>query len=162
MDVRGDTQLVRIYHRGELVKTCPTQPPGGRHTDHTDYPAEKTAYAMRDPQYMIDRARRHGPNLGAFTTRVLDGTFPWAKLRQAQKLLRLVDRYGVPALEAACRRALGFELVNVHRVEQIVLRGLDRDDTAPGPPEGRVIQGTLRFLRPSDSFVHPPTDTEES
>lgn len=158
VEVRGDTRLVRIYHRGELVKTCPTQPPGGRHTDYTDYPTEKTAYALRDPQYMIDRARRHGPNLGAFMTRLLDGTFPWAKLRQAQKLLRLVDRYGVPVLEAACRRALGFELLNVHRVEQIVLRGLDRDAAAPAPAPGRLIQGTLRFLRPPDSFVAAPHD----
>ena len=47
----------------------------------------------------------------------------------------LVDRYGVPALEAACRRALGFELVNVHRLERIVLRGLDRDE-ADAPSAG--------------------------
>jgi transposase len=159
VDVRGDTKLVRIYHRGELVKTCPTQPPGGRHTDYTDYPAEQTAYAMRDPQAMIDRATRHGPNLGAFMTRLLDGTFPWAKLRQAQKLLRLVDRYGGLALEAACRRALGFELVNVHRVEQIVLRGLERDEADAPPAGGRLIQGTLRFLRPPNSFVESPTTT---
>ena len=83
VDVRGDTQLVRIYHRGELVKTCPTQPPGGRHTDYTDYPAEKTAYAMRDPQYMIDRARRHGPR---------SGLPPRAGLRARQRAPGRADR----------------------------------------------------------------------
>lgn len=162
VDVRGDTRLVRIYLQGELIKTCPTQPPGGRHTDYTDYPLEKTAYAMRDPQYMIDQARRHGANLGAFMTRLLDGTFPWAHLRQAQKLLRLVDRYGAEPLEAACRRALGFELINVHRVEQIVLRGLEHSDDADGTPtQGALIQGSLRFLRDSDSFTHTQSPTQE-
>jgi len=39
--------LVRIYHRGELIKVHPPQPPGGRSTDYTDYPAERTPYAMR-------------------------------------------------------------------------------------------------------------------
>ena len=61
VDVRGDTQLVRIYHRGELVKTCPTQPPGGRHTDYTDYPAEKTAYAMRSERLGPEHRRRTIP-----------------------------------------------------------------------------------------------------
>ena len=114
--VRGDTQLVRIYYAGELIKTHPTQPPGERSTDATDYPPEKTAYAIRDPRALIHLTRRRGANVGAFMTRLLDGTFPWAKLRQAQTLLRLVDKYGAPVVEAACRRALAFELINVHRV----------------------------------------------
>ena len=150
--VRGDTQLVRIYAAGELIKTHPTKSPGERSTDDSDYPPAKTAYAMRDPRAMIHLGRRRGPNLGAFMTRLLDGTFPWAKLRQAQKLLRLVDTYGAPVVEAACRRALAFELINVHRVEQMVLRGLEQDDDAAPRPAG--IQGTLRFLRQPESFTH--------
>lgn len=159
--VRGDTKLLRIYHDGKVVKTHPTQPPGGRHTDYTDYPKEKTAYAMRSPHYMIDLARQRGANIGAFMTRLLEGDFPWARLRQAQKLVRLSDKYGIPALESACRRALGFELINVHRVERIVLRGLDHaEDGAPtSPPRGTLIQGELRFLRPPLSFTQ--TTSEE-
>ena len=160
VEVRGDTQLVRIYSAGELIKTHPTKPPGERSTDYTDYPPEKTAYAMRDPHAMIQLAQRHGPNLGAFMTRLLDGTFPWAKLRQAQKLLRLVDKYGASVVEAACRRALAFELINVHRVEQMVLRGLEQDVETPPRPVG--TQGTLRFLREADSFTHPEHRQEET
>ena len=43
----------QIADAGELIKTHETKPPGGRNTDYTDYPKEKTAYAMRDPAYMI-------------------------------------------------------------------------------------------------------------
>jgi transposase len=158
--VRADNQLVRIYVRGELVKTHPVQPPGGRHTDYDDYPKEKTAYAMRSPRYMIQLARQRGENMGLFTTRLLEGNFPWARLRQAQKLIRLADKYGAETLDAACRRALGFELINVHRLEQIVLRGLDR--TGEGdPPPGRLIQGTLRFQREPNSFTHTDDEEEE-
>ena len=160
--VRGDTQLVRIYLAGELIKTHPTQPRGGRDTDYSDYPKEKTPYAMRNADYIIRLARQRGANIGAFMTRLLDGDFPWAKLRQAQKLLRLVDKYGAQALGSACRRALGFELINVHRVEQIVLRGLDHDDEEVTTPQGKLVQGSLRFLRQSNSFTHSTTEKEDS
>ena len=56
---------------------------------------------MRSPDYMIGLARQRGPNIGAFMTRLLQGDFPWARLRQAQKLIRLVDKYGAPALDSA-------------------------------------------------------------
>ena len=159
--VRTDSKLLRIYHAGELIKTHPTQPKGGRHTDFTDYPQEKTAYAMRSAHYMIDLARQRGANIGAFMVRLLAGNFPWARLRQAQKLVRLVDKYGAPSLEAACRRALGFDLINVHRVERIVLRGLEHaeDGASVPPPRGTLIQSELRFLRPPLSFT--PTHSQE-
>jgi transposase len=160
--VRADSRLVRIYYAGELVKTHPTQPPGGRHTDYGDYPKEKTAYAMRNPNYMIELARQRGENIGGFMTRLLDGDFPWARLRQAQKLMRLVDKYGASALESACRRALGFDLINVHRVERIVLRGLDRaqDGATTAQPRGTLVQGALRFLRPPHSFTPNPSQED--
>ena len=75
VDVRGDSRLVRIHYRGDLIKVHPPQSPGRRSTDFTDYPAEQTPYAMRAPD-------------------ACGGTFPWARLRQAQKLLRLAERYG--------------------------------------------------------------------
>ena len=50
VEVRGDSRLVRIYHHGELIKGHVPQPPGGRATDYTDYPAERAPYAMRAPE----------------------------------------------------------------------------------------------------------------
>lgn len=40
--VRRDTHLVRIFLDGTLIKTHPLQAPGGKATDHTDYPAVLT------------------------------------------------------------------------------------------------------------------------
>ena len=162
IDVRADSRLVRIYCNGELIKTHPVQEPGGRHTDYDDYPKEKTPYAMRNPDYMISLARGRGPNIGVFMTRLLEGDFPWSRLRQAQKLIRLVDKYSAGVIESATRRALGFDLINVARLEQIVLRGLDRDDddTVTSDPPGKLVQGALRFLREPSSFTHDKEDPD--
>ncbi len=91
VEVRGDRRLVRIYQRGALLKTHPVQPPGGRSTDYTDYPAELTPYALRAPDRCIQQGQALGPAVGQFLTVLLEGVFPWARLRQAQGVLRLAD-----------------------------------------------------------------------
>lgn len=153
--VRGDRALVRIYLNGELIKTHTVKPPGGRNTDFNDYPPEKTPYAMRDANYIIRKAKDRGPSLGSFAQALLSGDFPWAKLRQAQKLLRLVDKYGAERTDAACRRALNFDLINVRRVERIITQGLERPSTTTQRTKSsKVVQLPLRFLRQPDSFNH--------
>ena len=44
VEIRLGSQLARIYHRGELIKTHVRQPKGGRSTDPDDYPAELSPY----------------------------------------------------------------------------------------------------------------------
>jgi hypothetical protein len=155
VSVRGDSKLVRIYAKGELVKTHQRQPPGGRATDHDDYPKELTSYTLRDPERLIRQAQDLGPQIGRFMEALLTGELPWTKIRQAQKLLRLVDRFGVYRLEQACQRALAFELLNVKRVESIVRQDLEQLDLLSGEgSECRIIPIQSRFLRAPDSFTH--------
>jgi transposase len=158
VEVRGDSRLVRIYHHGELIKVHPPQPPGGRSTDYTDYPAERAPYAMRAPDACIRQAEQVGPAVGQFVRVLLSGTFPWARLRQAQKLLRLAERYGAGRVNAASARALAFELLDVHRVERILHTALERE---PGPTErGAVPPLPARFARAPKSFAHHPAPEE--
>ena len=151
--VRGDRKLVRLYYEGELIKTHPRQPPGGRSTDYDDYPEELSAYAMRDPHRMISEGRRLGPHVARFLERLLVAPFPWAHLRQAQKLLRLGNKYGRGRLDAACKRALHFDLIHVGRVEAIIEKGLDATPMPRGG--GQLVLLPSRFLRPAGSFDHP-------
>lgn len=162
--VRADRSLLRIYLRGELVKVHPVQSPGSRSTDYADYPAEKTAYAMRDPERIIARAHEQAPGIGEFTDRLLAGDFPWARLRQAQKLLRLVDKYGAARAEAACRRALSFDLINVARVEAILERALEIETHTSGNDSltPKVAQLALRFARPAASFCHHVPQSDQT
>jgi hypothetical protein len=160
--VRGDTKLVRIYAKGELIKTHPPQAPGGRSTDYHDYPAELTPYALRDPQRLIREAKLQGEHVGRFMEQLLAGIFPWSRLRQGQKLLRLGHKYGRERLDAACRRALAFQMLNVKRVEAIVKQGLDRNaEAAPSSSSGQLVLIPSRFLRPAGSFTHPNPKQEK-
>jgi transposase len=155
VEVRGDRSLVRIYGRGELIKTHARKPPGGRSTDYTDYPEGRAPYAQRWPDYYRKRARDLGPAAGDFTDQLLAGEFPWSRLRQAQKLLRLAERYGAARLEAACRRALDFDLLDVHRLQHILEQGLE-SQTEPAPIVGQQAALELKFLRPAHHFVQEP------
>ncbi len=150
--VRGDSKLIRAFVDGECIKTHERVAEGCRSTDYHDYPPERAPYAMRDPERVIREARRHGEHVGRFAEKLLAGTFPWAKLRQAQKLLRLGHKYGFARVDAGCRRALAFDLVNTKRLERIVVNGLEPlgDPEAPG----QLVLLSTRFLRPADHFTH--------
>ena len=89
-------KLVRIYHRGQLVKVHPRQPRGGRATDTADYPAELSAYTLRAPDGIKRSAAEQGPAVAEFADRLFDGPLPWSRIRQGHKLLRLGQRYTLP------------------------------------------------------------------
>jgi transposase len=161
--IKGDSQLVRIYIGGQLVKTHPRMPAGKRSTDYSDYPPEKSAYAMRDANYIINKAKERGEHIGILAEQLLSGDFPWANLRQSQKLLRLYDKYGYQLLEAACSRALSFDVTNVRKVENIIKNALEnekRQAIDPDSKDNNVTQLPLRFLRDNSSFNHSKTNRE--
>ncbi|MFN0093244.1 MAG: IS21 family transposase [Dehalococcoidia bacterium] len=151
LEVRGDSGLVKLYRKGELVKVHPRQARGGRATDPGDYPAEKTAYALRHPDRIIHAAAALGPNVAVFAQRLFDGPLPWAKLRQGQKLLSLGEKYSAARLDAACARALAFDLIDVRRLQRILLRALD---TEQAPVDAVTEPLGNRFARPPEAFDH--------
>jgi transposase len=64
LDARADRSLVKLYHRGVLVKTHPRAEPGRRITDPADLPEHKSTYAMRDVNALSAAAARHGDAIG--------------------------------------------------------------------------------------------------
>jgi transposase len=163
LEVRADRDLVRLYRRGELVKTHPRQPKGGRATDPADYPPERTVYALRAPDHVVREAARCGPFVGLLAERLLCGDFPWAKLRQGQKLLRLADRYTARRLDAACERALAVDLIDVTRVERMLKQALEQQPLLiESPPPRPAEPPSARFARQGRAFDHryPPTEPE--
>ena len=149
VEVRVDSKLVRIYHKGQLIKTHLRQPRGGRATDPEDYPAHLSAYTTRAPDGIRSKAAGLGPAVAEFADRLFDGPLPWARIRQGHKLLRLGERYTAKRLDAACRRALDVDLIDVRRVERILVQALEQETTPELPtplPEGR-------FARPASVFA---------
>ena len=149
---RADSQIVRFYAAGQLVKTHARQPPGGRATDPADFPAERAVYALRDVQTLRRRAASHGEAIGRFAGLVLDGPLPWTRMRRVYALLGLVRRYGEARLNEACATALEAEMLDVHRLRRMLELAAPPTPTAPA----RVLP-LARFLRPASQYALPLT-----
>jgi transposase len=143
LDARADSSLVKLYHRGVLVKAHPRAEPGRRVTDPADLPAHKTTYAMRDVHALSAAARRHGDAVGAYAEHLLDTDLPWTRMRQVYRLLGLVRRYGPGPVEAACARALEVDVVSVTKVASMLEKATEN---APLPPPPATA-ATARFAR---------------
>jgi transposase len=150
VDVRADRTLVRVFARGELVKVHPRQKPGGRSTDPDDLPSDKTVYAMRDLEHLKRIAAGHGEAIGVYAAALLDIPLPWTKMRQVYALLGLVKKWGAERVEAACRRALEAEAVNVGLIGRMLERGTENTSIQPTLP-GTVVTG--RFARDPAHFA---------
>jgi hypothetical protein len=148
--VRADRQLVRISHRGVIVKVHPRAKPGARVTDAADLPAERTAYALRDLDRLQHLAAAHGPAVGAYAAAVLEHPLPWTKMRQVYRLLGLVKKWGSARVESACRRALEAEAIDVNLISRMLERA--KESAEPDArPEPVVVQG--RFARDPSEFA---------
>jgi hypothetical protein len=143
LDARADSALVKLFHRGQLVKTHPRQQPGRRMTDPADLPAEKTIYAMRDVTALARAAHRHGDAIGVYAERLLDTDLPWTRMRQVYRLLGLVRRYGPGPVDQACARALEVDVVNVTKIASMLEKATENTPPAPRPPAA----ATARFAR---------------
>jgi transposase len=150
LDARADSALVKLFHRGQLVKTHPRQQPGRRVTDPADLPAEKTTYAMRDVASLAKTARRHGDSVGVYAERLLDTDLPWTKMRQVYRLLGLVRRYGPGPVDTACQRALELDVVNVTKIASMLEKATENT-----PPPPRPAVAAARFAR--DPAGYRPT-----
>jgi transposase len=158
VDIRADSKLMRIYYQGEVIKTHPVMSEGKRSTDYEDYPKHKTAYAMRSCDYYIVRAKEAGTNCGSFMEQLLSGDFPWSKIRQAQKLIRLSEKYGTVRIEQACARAMSFSLIDVNRLERIIKQAFGNEAAKGGEKRGVVVPA--RFGRPAEYFKQKKEEQE--
>jgi transposase len=150
--VRSDSRLVRIYLNTELIKTHPRVAPGKRSTDANDYPPGKADYALRNVDALIERARKHGLYVGQYAERLLDYPLPWTKMRQGYQLLRLCDKYGRERVEATCRRALDFDVLDVPRIARMLKDAVRTEHKAEQDGKLRKLSTNPRFARAKNLF----------
>lgn len=154
VEVRADRELVRIFHRGQLVKVHPRTRAGGRVTDPADLPTHKTIYAMRDLDALQRLAAGHGPAIGGYAAALLDTPLPWTRMRQVYALLGLVKKWGPERVEAACARAAEAEAFNVALIGRMLERGTEKAPAAaPAPPPLRTTTRPARFARTAEEFA---------
>ena len=157
LDARADSQLVKLFHRGQLIKTHPRQPAGGRRTDPADLPEERVGYAMRDLDRLRATAIRHGENIGIYTHRLLDDPLPWTRMRAVYRLLGLVRRYGTGPVDAACGTALDLDVVSVSKIAAMLAKALENATpvlpAAAGHPAGRFARDPAEFRSPRTTLT---------
>jgi hypothetical protein len=146
---RADRATVRFYDGAVVVKVHVRQPPAGRATDPADFPAHKTAYALRDVAALEDAATTHGRAIGAYATALLAAPLPWTRMRRVYALLGLVKRYGAARVEAVCQLALAADLVDVTRLKRMLALAAP----PPAPPAAGGPAPATRYLRPATEYV---------
>lgn len=149
VEVRGGSRTVRIHHQGVAIKLHEPAPPGGCRTDLLDFPDSARYFLEHTPAACGAKAAAIGPGCEAFVgvalaRRTVTG------LRKAQKVLRLAERYGAEALEAACCLAVADENWGIPGLEALLGREIGPEEAELEPP-GPLPAG---FGRPASYFVH--------
>jgi transposase len=121
--VRADGMLVKIYHRGQVVRAHAQQPAGGRASDAADFPPGTDVYARRDVDKLAKMAAARGEAIGVYAARILDIPLPWTKMRAVYTLIGLCRTYGNEPVEQACAAALDLDVVSVPKIRSIVEKG---------------------------------------
>lgn len=150
VEVKGDSALVRISFKDELIKTHPRLPEGKRSTDYSDYPKEIIPYTLRNASYQISEGNKKHPAIGAYIDFLLSGTYPWHRLRSAQKLLRLAEKYGHGRTAAACIKAKEYGIWDVRRIERMLKNGVEENTILSDFPT--LFTDSPRFVRSGDYF----------
>jgi len=150
VQVRADAALVKVFHRGQLVKTHPRVEAGRRATDRADYPAEKVGYAMRDLDALLAQAAAHGDSVGIYAARLLDVELPWTRMRTVYRLLGLARREGSEAVDAACAKTLAIDVVDLRRIVGILEAAREHE---LGEQERVVVRAASRFARSPAEFT---------
>ncbi len=69
LEARADRKTMRMYLGAELIKAHPRKGPGQRSTDHKDFPPGKAAWAVRDVDSVLRKAREYAKKVGQSTER---------------------------------------------------------------------------------------------
>jgi hypothetical protein len=149
--VRGNSTTVRIYHGGEEITMHLRATRDWQYVWKAEHaPPQMEKFLSLSTQGLLIWAERVGASvaqlMGAiFSDKAVDG------LRPARALMRLAERYGRDRLEAACRRALRFQLTDYHSVKNILKANLDRlpEELARISVQGQMV---FRFQRERGYF----------
>ena len=139
---------MRIFLEDSLIKVHRRQEEGGRSTDPQDLSEEMRTWAQRDPETIRRQASDLGDSVSDYAAALLGDDPTATMLRSGQRLIRLGQLYGDVALAKACKIALAVELIDVGRLEKILVNGLEQQSLhEPDPPP----PGT--YALPGDAFA---------
>lgn len=123
--LRASETTVRLYRDHELIAVHKRLfVPGTRNTLDEHLPPNALAYAMKDPQWCLECAKKIGTHCEVVIKQLLSNSVV-DYLRAAQGIVALQKKYGNARLDAACRRALTFQSVSYKTIKSILQKGLE-------------------------------------
>jgi transposase len=145
VEVRATARTVEVFYKGERIAAhLRNDKPYDYTTLDEHRPEAHRAVLEWNPERFIRWAERAGPFTAEMVRRIMESRpHPEQGYRASLGLMRLGARYGNERLEAACERALAFDLVSYRGVRNILEAGMDRvkkEDSARGPekPHGNL------------------------
>ena len=156
VDARTTPSMVQFFHHGQLIKTHPRKD-RGKQTDLGDYPPEKIAFHMRTPTW----CRRRATEIGSATITVIDGLLAenaLFRLRAAQGVLGLADKYDPARLEAACAVATAAGDPSYRTIKGILTAGTETAPTARPTGDAGAPAHLHGPQSLADPIAHPIAD----
>jgi transposase len=149
--LRATDGTVAIYQDYRQVAVHPRgRKPGQRCTVRDHLPPQAQAFFAHDRDWCVEQATRIGPACAALIERLLSDRIV-ERLRAAQAVLRMADRYGTSRLEAACARALAHDSPFYRTVKTILAGGFDQQPLPAVDPAPAYARGG-RFVRDAESL----------
>jgi len=141
VDAREGERVVEAFVDGVVVKTW-ARIERGKQTDWADFPPEKVAFFMRTPTWCRRKAAELGPSVAAVVEEFFEIN-AMHRLRSAQGVVRLAERYPPERVDAACARALAVGDASYRTIKGILAAGTetDGDEAARAPSAPAHLHG---------------------
>lgn len=137
VEVRFNERTVEVFHRGVRVASHRRSLQAGQATTlEAHRPRCHRRYLEWTPSRLIRWAAKLGPSTAAVVQAMLASRrHPEQSYRSCLGLLRMAQAFGEGRLEAACARALHFDVCSYRSVKSILANGLDRAPLPESRPE---------------------------
>ena len=150
--LRATDGAVAIYQDYRQVAVHPRgRKPGRRFTVRDHLPPQAQTFFAHDRDWCVEQATRIGPSCAALIERLLSDRIV-ERLRAAQAVLRMAERYGTARLEAACARAMAHDSPFYRTVNTILAGGHDLQPLPSLLPSARAYGDCARFARDAESL----------
>jgi transposase len=128
VEVRATTRTVEVFYKGERIASHVRDDTPYHYTTLAEHrPESHRAYLEWTPERFIRWAESAGPFTAEMVRRILESRpHPEQGYRASLGIMRLGSLYGNERVEAACERALAFDLVSFRGVRNILQAGFDR------------------------------------
>jgi transposase len=153
VEVRLSARMVEILHRNRRVASHLRDDRKGRHTTETSHmPKAHREYLEWNPSRIIQWAGKIGPDCASVVETILQQKdHPEQGYRAALGIIRLATSYTDARVNAACQRALVFDICRYQNIKSILKNGKDLE---PLPtPSGSISREYHPNVRGADYYA---------